>query len=113
MLTKANRIKKNKEIENVFKNSKNFKEGFLIVRVCLTGEQNSRFGFVVSKKVSKKATVRNQVKRRLRQAIRKKQEDIKSGLDIIITALPGAEKESFKQVGLTLNKIFLKAKILK
>ncbi len=44
---------------------------------------NSRFGFVISAKVSKKAVDRNKIRRRASEIIRLNIDNIRSGFDII------------------------------
>lgn len=77
----------------VFKKGKSDKSGFLAVKALKNNLPQSRFGFVVGKRVSKKATIRNKIKRRLRASIRG--EETKKPADFIIIALPGAEKADF------------------
>ena len=59
MLAKINRIKKKKDFEVIFKNSKSLKNNLFILKVAKNNLGLNRFGFVVSLKISKKATVRN------------------------------------------------------
>ena len=66
----------------------------------------NRFGFVVSSKVSNKAVVRNKIKRRLREIIRKEINSISSSYDIVIVAKKtavGLDFKDFKKavIGLT------------
>ena len=60
-----------------------------------TNRTVSRFGFVVSKKVSNKTTVRNLVKRRLRYAIAKHLRAIKPGFDCVFLAKPKLAREDY------------------
>ena len=48
---------------------------------------------MVSQKVSKKATIRNKIKRRLTEAIKTETKNIKIGTDLVLIALPGIEKK--------------------
>lgn len=57
----------------------------------------ARFGFVVSRKVGK-AVVRNRVKRRLREAVRKHLAEIPSGWDIVILARPPSAEARFAEI---------------
>ncbi len=111
MLSKLNRLKKKKDIERVFKQGKGFKEDFLILKVVKNNLKNSRFAFVISQKVSKKATLRNKIRRRLRELVRLKIRDIKKGIDLIILAAPGLETKDFWEIEEALNKLFAKAGI--
>jgi len=113
MLAKRNRLKNKKDLENVFKKGENFKEDFLILKVVPNSLNLIRFGFIVSPKISKKATLRNKIKRRLSQLIGLKLEKLKKGIDAIFIALPGIEKKDFWEIEETIEKIFDKAKIFK
>ena len=93
MLPKINRLKKKKDFENIFKNSKIFKNILVSLRLCKNGLSVSRVGFVVSLKVSKKATIRNKIRRRLSAAVKIFFNNIKTGDDLLLVALPGIEKK--------------------
>lgn len=111
MLPKANRLTKKKDFDTVFKNGESIKSDFLIFKILKNQFEHSRFGFVVSKKVSNKATVRNMVKRRLREVILGELKRVKGSMDIIIITLPGIEKREFSQIKGVVTTIFKKAKL--
>ncbi len=113
MLAKENRLKKKKDFEDVFKKGKGFKEKFLFLKVRKNDLRTARFAFVVSKKVSNKAVVRNQIKRRLREVTRSKLSQIKPSQDVIVVALPGAEDMDFPQIEIVADKLFKKANLCK
>jgi len=112
MLNKTNRLKKKKDFETVFKKGKSFKNSFLIIRIASNKLQFSRFGLVVSQKVSKKAVVRNKVRRRMSEIIRKRIKEIKVGLDVVLIALSGLEKKSFLETEEAITSLFKKIKII-
>ncbi|MBI5037502.1 MAG: ribonuclease P protein component [Candidatus Kerfeldbacteria bacterium] len=58
----------------------------LVMKFQETHRPHTRFGFIVGVKVSKQATVRNQVKRRLRAFVAAERPTVKSGYDIIFIA---------------------------
>ncbi len=107
MLAKTNSIKKEQDFRSVFKRAKSFKTNLFILKIAKNGLDESRFGFVVSQKVSKKATVRNKVKRRLSDAVRVELKKIKKGFDFVLIALPGIEKSEFSEIKKAINKICL------
>ena len=109
MLAKENRLKKKKDFETVFKKGKGFKDNFLALKIAPNNLKTSRFGFIVSQKVSKKAVVRNKIRRRLSEAIRLNLKDIKRGVDIALIALPGIESKTYLEIKETLATIFKKA----
>lgn len=111
MLSQVNRLKKKKDIERVLKKGRGIKEDFLILKIIRNDLNQIRIGFIVSQKVSKKANIRNKVKRRLREMVRAKLKEIKVGRDIILIAVPGLEKKDFITIKENLNQLFKKAKI--
>jgi ribonuclease P protein component len=113
MLPGANRLKKKKDFERVFKTGQTFKEGFLILKLIKNHLKISRFGFVVSQKISKRATIRNKIKRRLREIIKGKLAGTKKGWDAVLVVRPGLENKDFWEMEEAINKLFKKAKIIK
>lgn len=91
MLPKKFRLTKTKEIENLFKKGKSSFDKILGVKTLATENKISRFVIVVSTKVSKKAVMRNKIKRRLHEIIRLNLLKIKPGFDFFILALPAAK----------------------
>jgi len=113
MLPKINRLKKKKDIERVFKRGKGFKEDFLILKIFRGDIKNPRFAFIVSSKVSKKATLRNKIRRRLSKLVGLRMGRIKENTDFILTAVPGLEEKDFWETDETINNLFQKAKCFK
>lgn len=113
MLPKVNRLKKERDFQSLFRKGKGFKEGFLILKKRKNSLNYSRFGFIVGMKVSKKANLRNKIKRRLRYLVHKRLPEIKRGIDVILIAQPGLENKNFTEIETTINRIFGKAKITK
>ena len=107
MLPQANRIKKKKDFETIFKNAKSFRNNLFIFKIVRNSLDFSRFGFVVSQKVSKNATTRNKVRRRLAESIKAEMDKIEKGLDFIIIALPGIEKKDFCEIKENVKKILI------
>ncbi|MBZ9578149.1 ribonuclease P protein component [Patescibacteria group bacterium] len=109
MLPARNRLKKKKDFERVFKEGQGFKQGFLYLKIKKNNLKSSRFGFIVSKKFSPKATIRNKIKRRLRELVKIKLPEIKKGIDGIIIIIPGLEATDFHELEKIVNKLFEKA----
>jgi len=84
----------------------------LVLKKIKNNLPQSRFVFIISQKVSKKAVVRNKIKRRLAQIIRSNFKNIKGGADIVLIILPGAEKEDFLSIKKSLNNLLAKAKMI-
>ena len=119
MLPKINRVKKKKDFETIFKKGASFKNNLLILKIAKNNLKQTRVGLVVSQKVSKKATVRNKIRRRLSEAIKIYIKDLtlgaqaKSGLDLVLIVLPGAAKSNFLETKSSLNNVLGKAKLIK
>lgn len=112
MLASKNRLRKKKDIERVLREGKSLKQDFVILKVKQNTINIARFVFIVSQKVSKKAVVRNKVKRRLREIIKEKMDIIEKGIDVSLIALSGIEKNSFQEIKVSIEKLFKKAKII-
>ena len=70
-----------------------------LIKVYRTKRPKNKVWVRVSKKVSKKAVVRNQVKRRIRAVLSEVSKDLSP---YVISALPGAEKITFTELKRTL-----------
>jgi len=111
MLSRSNCLKKKKDFEKVFKQGKGFKEDFLFLKLIANNLKKNRFGVIVSQKISKKAVIRNKIKRRIKSILIQKLPEIKKQLDIVLVALPGLETKNFWEIKEIINNLFEKAKI--
>ena len=68
----------------------------------------SRFGFVISTKIDKRATVRNRIKRLLRQAVRERLEKIPDGFDLVFVVRPKIVGKSYEEVGAEVDQVLSK-----
>jgi ribonuclease P protein component len=112
MFSKTNRLQKKNEIDSVFKKGKSFKEGPVLLKVLKTDLENPRFAFVISHKVSKRATVRNKLRRRLKNIFQKFLGDKKISMDILVIAFPGLEKKKFGELEEMTERIFKEIKLI-
>jgi ribonuclease P protein component len=113
MLKKKNRLRKRKEIKRVFREGKGFKEKFLVLKRVENNLRESRFCIIVPQDVSKKPTVRNRIKRRMREAIGQILKEIEKGYDVVLIALPEILGKDFFSINEATKKIFKKADLLK
>ncbi len=111
MLPKANRLTKKSDFDVVFKKGESTKNNSLLFKIVKNYLNNPRFGFMVSKKISNKATVRNKVKRRLRKAVLDSIKNVKKSVDVVIVALPGIEKKDFSELKSAVSNTFKKLKL--
>ncbi len=73
----------------------------------------SRLGVIVSKKVDKRATRRNKVKRRIREIFRKNKNLFAKTIDLVVIARQNAGSLSFEDTKEELIKLYKKAGILR
>ena len=71
-------------------------------------EGSSRFGFVISKKIDKRAVVRNRIKRLLREAVRSNLEKIPNGFDIVFVVRPSIVGKSYEEISIEFDKVLSK-----
>ncbi len=109
MLPKQRRLTKTRDFENVHHKGKFIGEKFLGIKFLRNNLSVSRFGFLVGLKISKKSTKRNQVKRRLRESIRLKLKQIKSGFDIIVFTKPGITEKTYQEIDKVVERVFEKS----
>jgi ribonuclease P protein component len=113
MLSLKNRLKKGKDFDLVYKKGQsNFFEG-IFIKSLQNGRKASRIGFSVGLKFSKKATLRNKLKRQLRAVLRQEMENIEKGIDIIIIPQKIKAGESYEKVKEITLKALKKANLIK
>lgn len=88
MLAKSYRLTKTKDFDKVMKGGKAVYAPILMLKFIKNELNYSRFGVIVSNKISKKAVKRNLVRRRIREIIRLIFKQIKPGYDFVIIASP-------------------------
>ena len=113
MLPLKNRLKKGKDFQCVFDRGKLINSDLISVRFLTNRTDDKRVGFIVSKKVSKMAVLRNKIKRMLREIIRANMVRIKEGFDIIITAKSKISKVQPEEVDEDLKGLLKRSNLIK
>jgi ribonuclease P protein component len=111
MLAKNNRLNTDLEIKRLIRSGKTFFLPQLTFKYSANQDKDIKIGFIVSNKVDKRATKRNLLKRRLREANRSFLKDLKPGHNLLIIAKKSALDLSFvelkKQIEFAYNQIRL------
>ena len=106
MLKKINRIGQKKEFLEV-KNKGKMLNSPLFGAIFLIGEtEDIKFGFVISKKISKRAVDRNKIKRRLMEVLGRNVEKFDEGKRIVFLAKKEVLEIKPKEIEVELKKIF-------
>jgi len=113
MTVKYYRIKKRIDFENLFRKSKTIAGKLIFFRVKKNALSSFRFCVVVSSKVSKKAVVRNKIKRRIKEIVKTSYPGLRSGFDIAIIAQTEILNKKYSEIEAEVNNLFKSAKILK
>ncbi|NGQ96554.1 ribonuclease P protein component [Brevibacillus sp. SYP-B805] len=110
---RSHRLKKNEQFQEVFqKGTSAANKQFVVYAVRQEGQAVFRAGISVGKKIGK-AVTRNRVKRLIREAIASMEEEIQTGLDLVIIARPGLEEMSYEELRGALQHVLKRAKVLK
>jgi ribonuclease P protein component len=113
VLAKENRLKKKTDFDFVFNKGKGLKKDFLFLKSVKNNLSITRFGFIVSKKVSNRAVVRNKARRRMSKVAQENLPKIKKGMDIVIVAGPQIKDKEFKEIKEKQEDLFLKSGLIK
>ena len=111
MLSKEERLTKNKEFDKVWQDGRSSFDGLLGIKAVPNNLGRNRFGILVGLKVGKKAVERNSVKRRIREAIRFFSADLKKGFDIVVVSLPAVKGKELEVIKISLLGGFKRLKL--
>jgi ribonuclease P protein component len=85
MLAQDRRLRKSRDIERVYKKGRFGGAKDLTLKALITHQPMTRATVVVAKKISKKAVVRNRIRRRLMEILAANWETLAPGCDIVVT----------------------------
>ena len=112
MLPKVFRITQEKDFSLIYRRGQRVSGNLLRLTVLRTNQNATRFGFVIGKKESPKATARNRFKRILRAEVRERHKRIKTGYDVIIQGRSGSRTVAPAQLRAEFEKLLSKAKLI-
>jgi len=110
MLSSQNRLKKTGNINQISKKGNLVAGNFIFLKFTKNNLDINRFAFAVGLKISKKAVLRNKIKRRLRESIKENLLKLKTGSDFLIVARPRIIKEGYRAIKKELEALFKKIK---
>jgi len=113
MLKKENRLTKNNDFDAVFKNGRSCYSKILSVKSLPNSLEENRFGILVGTKISKKAVIRNKIKRQIRAAIESELFLLKLGNDYVVVTFPLILDKNFEEISEALRFCFKKARLYK
>ncbi|HEY9824661.1 MAG TPA: ribonuclease P protein component [Stenomitos sp.] len=95
MLPQHHRLKNRRDFDSVYRNGIRCNAAALGLRAYQPPQSSqqlapSRIGISISQKVSKRAVVRNRIKRQVRAAVRQLLPDLDAGWDLVFVVYPSA-----------------------
>ncbi|HNV97396.1 MAG TPA: ribonuclease P protein component [bacterium] len=112
MIAREFRISRKKDFDIILKSKLKFYSNNFVLRFSKNELSKSRFCVVVSKKISKKAVIRNKIRRRVYEIIRLNYNKIKPGFDFMILVKLSVLELEYKDIERDLLYVFKKANIL-
>ena len=112
MLKKDQRITKKREFDLVFKKGKSAYSSLLGVKSLSNSLTLNRYGLIVSNKVSKRANVRNNLRRKLRVQLSLLDSNIITDNDIVIIASSAAKDLSSVDIARELRNLFKRSRLI-
>jgi ribonuclease P protein component len=118
-LSKANRLKHRHDFTAVFRQGKSRHSSHLTLRALRQKAKATpseilptRVGISISQKVSKKATIRNRIKRQLKAAFRHLLPRLKSGFLLVVVVKPGSPECDYWQFLQELEQLLADAEVI-
>ena len=109
-IRREQRLRHKKDFQAVHQHNLSQAHPLLVLRIAPNSLEYSRFGFTVGRRVTRKAVVRNRVRRRIREAAR--HVSVQAGWDLLFIARPGAADASFKALREAVLDVERRAKVL-
>ena len=112
MFAQENRLKKDKDVQNVVKKGKSVFDYACGLKFKQNSLETSRFAVVVGLKVHKSAVKRNKVRRQYREIIKSFLPEMKNGFDVVLLTRKDCLDLDFFEKEERLRKVFRKSGLL-
>ncbi len=108
-MDKEHRVRSRGDFIRVQRDGRRLAHPLLRLQWAANGLDVTRFGFVVGKRVARKAHERNLVRRRLRALARSRVAQLAPGMDIVVIAQRPAATASFAELATALQQLIRRA----
>lgn len=113
MLPRQERLRHQRDFDRLRQSGTRYHQPLLSLTVLKPEGESARMaGFIVSKRLSKKATERNLVKRRLRAAYRSLSGEVPAGCLLLFVARPEAKGVAYEQLQTQMRALLERAGLL-
>lgn len=113
MIARQFRLKKAGDFTRVYKYGRSSNAPDLFVKALRTNYDLSRVAVVVSKKVSKKAVVRNKIKRKSTEYLRKNWDRVMPGYNVVVTIKQDISQKGEAAIGEQIFKCLERLGVIK
>ncbi len=108
MLKKRYTIRKKKDFKKILKQKKAFRGKYFIVKKIENDLDYSRLGVIISTKVSKKAVVRNKIKRQIKACFKEfLTDDSFKNFNLVFVVFPGFQEKGIIELKSKIKKILI------
>lgn len=107
-MNKENKLKKRKEFNYIFKNGTTNSVKLISLVTTASKLKNFKVGYSISKKIGN-AVVRNKVKRRLKNAVLKFEQNITPKTNYIFVARSGIGDATYQQIEEAVREVLIKS----
>ena len=112
MLPAQNRLQDRQKFQEIFEKGQGFFTKTAGIKYLKEGPSFLKIGITVPTKVSKKAVVRNKIKRRIREVLRRHLPEIRKGYSVVIIAGPPIISKTFSEIEKEIIFLLKKTKLL-
>lgn len=112
MLPRLNRLTKETDFKEVARGARPTHSQYLILKKIAYPNKESKFGIVISAKISKKSTVRNKIRRRIGEVLRINLGKIKHGFKVMLVVKNTAIDRSYQEISQDLLLLLKKSGLL-
>lgn len=112
MFPRDQRLRYKRDIVAVLKRGRIFRNSFFMVRVLANRLPHPRTTVVISTAVSKRANIRNKIKRQLRHILINELKNINRGFDLMVSVRPTVLKISLEERRRALLDLLWRARLI-
>ena len=110
---KINSLKRQNDFKHVFNKGEVFGNRTFVMYFLKNTLRENRIGIIVSKKISKKAVIRNKIRRQIKEVYRLNEKEFLEGYDIILIAKESIKKTDYQNIDKSLMHLFYKKRLLR
>lgn len=105
MLKKINRLSKRKDFQEIKEKGKIYQSPIFGLALIKKEEDVKQFGFIISKKISKRAVDRNKIKRYLADSVKNNLDKIPTGIKAIFLAKKDLLGKKYEEINAEVIKL--------